>query len=91
MPEAATVNVALAVPPTMVVLVGIDRTAVPPDKLTTAPAVGAALLSVTVQVADLPLGRLAGLQAKLIKLPGALSESVADCVTPLAAAVITAD
>ena len=88
--EALAAKVALVAPAAIVTAAGIERTALPPDRATAAPPAGAALVKVTVQVAELPLGTFAGLQERLVNCVGASSETEADWVTVLAEAVIAA-
>jgi hypothetical protein len=85
---ALTTNVAEVAPCATVTLVGIVSPAGELDKLTTAPPEGAALLNVTVPVAEPPLVSALGATATLDKAAGGgFTVTLAVLVTPRYAAV----
>jgi hypothetical protein len=90
-PEAFAANVAVLASDTTVTLDGNVKTALLPDRTTTAPPAGATLESVTVQVDEPPLDTLAGLHDKPVNCDRAAREKVDDSTMPCADAVITAD
>jgi len=80
---AVTAKVAEVAPCATVMLVGIVSPAGELDKLTTAPPEGAALLKVTVPVADPPLAITAGATATLANAaPGGFTVTPAVWLTP---------
>ena len=66
---------------------GTDRAELVLDRVTTAPPIGAALLSVTVQALVAPEPRLVGLQASDDRETGAIRLTVTFWETPLSDAV----
>jgi hypothetical protein len=89
-PLVVTVNVAVVAPAATVTLAGVVEKALSSDSVTTAPPVGAALLSVTVPVDETPPFTLVGFIVKLDSV-GATIVKVAVCVTPERVAVIVED
>ena len=66
-----TVNVAVVAPAATVTLAGVAEEALLSDNVTTAPPAGAAVLSVTVPVEELPPVTLAGLIDTAVSVGGA--------------------